>query len=287
MSLHPSFNSTNSSNDTCRATVQRVNQEIRIILTVAYGVLICLILYFNSVLIRSLRRQQKTRVGNLFLILSISDLGVALVCAPAAIVIFLVSTKGLCQFQPYLAFFLTFPITFSMIMTMIISVDRCMLITAPNLHSKFGKRFFVCLIPISFFVSATIGCFMGMNAFNTSSYIPMVATLAVFMFLIGATQIYLIWYVRRKMARMESSRHSNIDYNKRLTVTVAMMFFCAFLCNIPWLLLFSVATLHTFDGPSKKIIDTLASFASLVFYSNSFVNAVIILKRSSKLNKAG
>lgn len=285
MSLGISSNSTNKSTDTvlCIGNIVKTSQTLTMIITVAYSVLICLILYFNSSLIQSLRRQQSTRIRNLFLILSITDLGVAMLCAPTAMVMIIgISHGDQCRLYPYLTFFVSFPFSFSLFMTMIISLDRCMVITTPGFYSKLSKRYVAFLIPLCLFLSATTSFFFSID-FSFYTPIIMISSFTLVVLLIGVSQVYLIWYVRKKMSRMNVSRHSNIDYNRRMTVTVAMMFFCAVLCNIPWLILFSFITF--FDGPNNSNTGALMSCTTLVLYSNSFLNAIIVLKRSSNLKK--
>lgn len=220
-----------------------------------------------------------------------SDLGVGLFSLPATMLFHVgLEEKLLCMMHPFLQFFIGFPFLFSLALTMIISIDRCLLITTPNFHLKFGKLYFTCFIPVILFASVATTAVSAFNAKMDSEYIylALVLTLLVITIVIAASQIYLIWYVRERMAKMKSCRHSSINYQKRTIVTVAMLFFCAVLCNMPYFTWFCLLILGIGDdvyiGPGVRSPTTWLTF---LLYSNSLLNSIIILKRSSNFRENG
>ena len=101
-------------------------------LRVAYALSFILIITTNSILLwRLIFRSKKTRVNILFIILSISDMCVALVSIPLLSLDLLTTEVKLGCAVPceFMTLFHYFPYFYSWCLTIIIALDRCLVVT--------------------------------------------------------------------------------------------------------------------------------------------------------------
>ncbi|XP_057299491.1 mas-related G-protein coupled receptor member A-like [Hydractinia symbiolongicarpus] len=307
MSTTFAYNSSNqniSHEDVCITAFGAFYSNKDIAKIIFYAVIMALILSVNSILIRALLKKKRTRIDVYFLILSVSDLFVGLLSVPAEIIIHIgLSVETLCLISPYFNTFMVFPYSFSSAMTMIISTDRCVLVTNPNFHSKFGQRFLTYFIPFAFVFSATISFLNGPfddknknklvksaeeNDFkNNWTIVPLVviACELVITILVTASQIYLVCYVTNRLSKMKNNRQSEVDYNKRMSLTVAIMFACSIACNVPHTITYCLFIIRKHDLKTHLYTTSLLHWANMTIYSSCFLNALIILGRSTKLRK--
>ncbi|XP_057290497.1 uncharacterized protein LOC130613188 [Hydractinia symbiolongicarpus] len=298
-------NTTNATNGyICLKTGGKSSPEVRYIVVGASIVVMLLIISSNSILIRALRSGKCTRTDKYFLVLSVSDLCVGLFAVPSVLLLYVGFTEEtLCAIFPFVAFFLVSPYLFSWVMTIIISIDRCVLVTHPNFHSGFCKPVLKYFIPFCLLGTVGVGISFFLHDFyeenillkmsDARNYrykllITQVLTTGGGLLLtiaVGATQIYLMLRVRSNMAKMDGNRHANVDYNRRITDTIAMMFFSAALCNIFYMVIFTLTHFMSKDFETTYFMIRLSNAASIVLYSNSFFNSIILLTRSSKLKK--
>lgn len=298
-------NETNKSDKyICITTGGKNSQTGNYIMISVNVVVMLLILSINLMLIKSLRKRKLAKVDKYFFIQSISDIFVGIFSIPSATIPFMgFSEKTICALYPFALFFLVSPYLFSWIMTIIISLDRCALVAAPRLHSgisRFILKYIIPLCILSCFATGVIFAIhdyydetllmnvLKMSNFRYKASITVAITTSaqiIFTVIVGASQIYLVFRVRKTTAKMNSNRHTNTDYTRRLTETIALMFFCAALCNTPQLAIYVVAYLIHHDLEETLFINRLGNFFLIILYSNSFINATIILARSSKLKR--
>lgn len=287
----------------CITTGGKFSQEVNYFMVVINIIVMVLILSINSILISAIRKEKCTRIDKYFLILSATDLCVGLFSLPANIVLFACFTEEtICSIAPFLAPCLISPYLFSWVMTIIMTIDRCVLVIQPNFHSGFCKPTLKYFIPFCLFCCVAIGATFSVHDYfsekklikeseviNYQYKAPITATIItagelILTTAVAVSQIYLIIRVRRSMARMDSNRHTSVDNNRKVTDTIAMMFFCSTICNTPHLVTYALSNFIN-HGSRTILMLRLTKLVIITLYLNSLFNAVIILVRSSKLRK--
>ena len=267
----------------------------KMLLKIGYGVLSVLILAVNVAVIKSLLTQRrKKRTCKLFILLSVSDVVVGAVTIPLAMLLFYtyIPEDTYCKLVPVIIYFIYAPFKFSWLTTILIAVDRVLMITQRNLHLKYMTDKMICIIVIFNFCAAnSIALWhllsvkystkiLEQNAFNiTLSVLEMCLILVTTML-----YIYLLWYVRKKCKIMECNRITNERrYGRGTTQTTANVFVCLVVCNLTQLLGLIFVTWS--KTKSNIIIRNAIFWPTLALYMNSFLNAVILMHRGRKSDR--
>ena len=206
----------------------------KVSLLIGYGITGLLIISLNFVLIKALFKQPRTRATILLLILSISDTGVGLFTIPFTMLRFVNLNKNIfCSLVPSMMFFSYFPFSFSLCVTTIISIDRCLMVTKSNFHTKYMTTGIITFKLIALFVICFAGSFViSVTAFNDNYKVAELfhACQLVTEFTIIIVTCYLnlklYCFVKRTSQQMAASRHEGTteSYSSRLTTTIAYLF---------------------------------------------------------------
>ena len=259
-----------------------------ILLKVGYGLLALLTFIANIVVIKKLVMQKrKTRTTKLFIVLSASDVVVASVTIPMAMLLFYtcIPEDHYCKLVPVIIYFIFAPFKFSWMVTIIIAIDRVLIITRRRIHSKYITNKFICVIlAVSFCLANCLSIWnlftvkysqkiLENNPFNITLSVLEICLISIMM----ALYIYLLSYVRKKSKIMKRNRVTNQSYASRTTVTTVLVLFTLFICNITYL---CGITYVIWSKTDEHIVTRNAIFwPMLALYMNSFLNAVIMLFR--------
>ena len=209
----------------------------QVFLLVGYGLSGVTVISLNVVLIRVLLKQPRTRATVLLLILSISDAGVGFVSIPFVMLRFAYLSKNMyCALLPFTTFFLFFPATFSVGVTTIISIHRCLMVTKSIFHTKYVTTGVITFKLIIVFVLSFGWCFVNTITFSIDKkskaasilFLCQTVTLVVIVIVTCGLNLHLYCFVKRTSRKMATNRHEVVteSYSSRLTKTIAYIFFC-------------------------------------------------------------
>lgn len=251
----------------------------------------------NTLLLCSLVNQKRNRTNIMFIILSASDLLVGLLSLPLRFLFFI----GVLQEESRMleAFFDIGPPAFSWVMTIIISAERCVVVTHPRLHEKFGKFFFNILIIISFIVVLSASIHKMNVGYWSDNFSQCLANfkeittwytfqIAIEFFLFstaGLLQLYLLYHIKKKFRALENNRHSASDHGTRVTKSIRLLFLCLVVCYVPHIGAYTIMKfrlIHITSGVYYFYFDNMAVF---FVYFNSLFNSIILLTRSTNIKR--
>ena len=261
-------------------------------LRTTYALTFVLIIVTNSILLwRLIFRSKKTRVNILFIILSISDMCVALVSIPVLSLglfkkKFPLGCKGLvpCEVRILLHYF---PYFYSWSLTIVIALDRCLIVTKRQKYQAFitRKRIFIialALLPLD----------IGLSFFYLELSLAMrnKVKIAVEMVLISITTLsyfYLLHFVRRKTKKVKPSHYGKDERGKRLTSVIVYLFICQVLLTLPqWIYLFVLIPVRSVNNLTRRRELLLHyRFMIMLRYSNCYTNALIVLYNQYRESK--
>ena len=261
----------------------------QVFLLIGYGLSGLIIISLNVVLIRVLLKQPRTRATVLLLILSISDAGVGFVSIPFVMLQFAYLNKSMyCTLLPFTTFFLCFPATFSVAVTTIISTDRCLIVTKSIFHTKYVttgvitfKLIVVSVISFGWSFLNAITFILDKKSVRIIFLFQFVAQVVIVLFTCGLN-LHLYCFVKRTSRRMATSRHEGAteSYSSRLTKTIAYIFFCMLFFTGIQILTYAIMNMLKINAILQR---NVSLWGLLLFYSNSYINAIIVLTRSSNL----
>lgn len=272
------------------------NPEIDLtILQVVYSLTSIMIITTNALLLRRLmfRRKQKTRADKLFIVLSLSDIGVGLFSIPLlSILLFSVNQTTVCLIFKPLTFFVYFPFIFSWTMVIIIAIDRCLMITKGEIYGKYvTTKVLYSAVAIFFGKDIVTSIYMASGDGIRISFIKpdvfhvlQILVELFFIFLTTSLYGYLLYYVRRREKLFDTNaRHGKCNYSKQLTRSIAYIFFCLIFFTLPQFIGMLLPIYIRFR--SSLVIRNKFCWELLSLYSNSYANAVILLICTNNKNK--
>ena len=251
---------------------------------IACGFIAILIIVANIRLIRLLIKQRKNTINLSFIILSCSDIFIGAVTLPLIILQELVEYRHYCQIRVMLYASMGFAF-FSWNMTLIIAIDRYLIVTRPTLQAKYITRkiiysfafiniIYVCgTIFISFFVTRTV--------FAIIEVFKLIVT-----GLIVTIYIHLIIIVRQKAMVMKRRRHKynqTSNFGNRTTKTILLLLICELITLLPYITLSFYIQINKIKH--TQFIHYLTYWTYLIILANSFFNAIILICRSTNLQK--
>ena len=264
------------------------------VLQICIPLISSLILITNGVLLRRLLlKKEKARPDKLFIILSLSDMGVGALSAPSlSVFVFFTNPDVLCKVLTISQVFLYFPMFFSWFMVIIIAIDRSLMITKTAKYSKYiTLKVLYIVIGILFISNAVVFSVLsyarGPQIYQEQFDMEHIVQLIIentFMFTVAALYAYLLYYVRKKARKFEkNAKHGNRNYSRQVTKNVFIIYLCLVVFNLPQVvgILFWI---RYPDAYSKNylVIRNKFCWEALLIYCNSFINAIILLKSSKK-----
>lgn len=207
------------------------------VLQIAFITTTFLILLSNGVLLRKLfLKNKKTRADILFIILSLSDMGVGAFTVPLlSLITFSLKQDIICFLHTVMTFFTYYPFSFSWAMVIIIAIDRCLMITKSDSYGKVVTNkalyLFIGFIFITITCSLAVIITRGELTLNSPKisgihFFQMILEL-VFMFTTAALYSYLLYFVRRSARKLTITRsiHSQHSYSEQLTKSVFLIYY--------------------------------------------------------------
>ncbi|XP_057298314.1 histamine H2 receptor-like [Hydractinia symbiolongicarpus] len=258
------------------------------------------IIFANILLLCSLANQKRSRTNIMFIILGVSDLLVGLVTLPLKS-----SDSFMNQFLikkemiRTMAFFDIGPLAFSWGMTIIISAERCVVVTHQRLHERFGKVFFNNLIVLAFLTALSLSLYkmsLGYGLLNRDidcdrlKEIPIWYTMqTVIEFVLSSTagslQLYLLYHIKKKFRALGNHRHSVSDHGGRVTKSIRLLFVCLVGCYVPHTVTYTMRQfklIHFTSGVHDFYFDRIPIY---FVYLNSLLNSLILLSRSTNIKR--
>ena len=181
-----------------------------------------------------------------------------------------------------------FPATFSVGITIIISIDRCLMVTKSIFHTKYVTTGVITIKLIVVFVVSFGWSFVSTFILDKKSKAVQIYFLcqsvaqAVMVIFTCGLNLQLYCFVKRTSRKMATCRHEGAteSYSSRLTKTISYIFFCMLFFTGTQVLTNTTVNMFTISAILRR---DLYMFGALLAYSNSYVNAIIVLTRSSNL----
>ena len=180
------------------------------------------------------------------------------------------------------------PVKFSWATTVVIALDRFLLITKNHLHRKYlTDRIIIIILTSSFLGANIIGLWHVLNVKLPDKILdvnPFYVTLSIVevSFIIATIALYkhLLTYVRKQAKSMQSNRAKqgqNQCYSYRTTQTMVYVFFSLAVCNITQLIGMNY-TIWSKNDDHIGVRNTIF-WTTLALYLSSFLNPVILMLR--------
>ena len=239
---------------------------------------------------------RRSRADLLFIILSISDIGVGLL---SQTVLGIVRTriykdfhKTVVQTNHLFIFFVPFPYIFSFIVTAIVAIDRLFLVTKQHCYTNFiTKRRLACIVAFFFIISVGHCTWMSYAFFAYRritellylSMIYKVFNVTLSIMVTGAYIFILCFSYRRAKAVSHCKSNGNKDF-KRLTKTIMFIFVSQVIFNFP-VQCFMFIPLDKIYSIFSETAPELMAWIYMLRNNSSLFNGVILLLRERRKKK--
>ena len=236
---------------------------------------------------------RRSRADLLFIILSISDIGVGSLSQTTSGIIRMCMCKDcrkiVKQTNFFFFFFTLFPRMFSDIVTTIVAIDRLFLVTKHHCYTNFiTKRRLACIVALFFAISIGHGTWLT-YAIHTDIkeklYLSMIYTvfnITLSIMVIGAYIFILCFAYTRSKTVSHCKSNGNRDF-KRLTKTIVFIFGSKPIFDFP----FQFFQFFPFDEISKQKAPEIMIWIYMLRNNSSLFNGVVSLlrERRKKNNK--
>ena len=224
---------------------------------------------------------RKSRAHLLFIILSVSDIGVGLLSQPLLLIQPLCDGTVKCSESTFsmIIFFTLFPYTFSYIVTTIIAMDRLLIVTLQQHYEHLVTKGTLKKIVAFCFALCTGFCFCftyymyEVNAAVLHSIFIINAIINVILSCIIITgYTYILCFVFRRSNTMSHCRSNGNKDSKKLTKTVLSIFISQTICIFPHYFLFTGIQLENI-----QLSIYLHSWFYMLRNNQCFCNGIILL----------
>ena len=274
-----------------------VTRELPFLLAfeISVAIMAILITITSSLVIKRIcRKMVKSRADLMFMVLSMSDVGVAAISMPALGVLGPLGENLLDSFNngSTLPFTLTvicfdFPYTFSYLVTTVIAVDRYFLVTKQKRYENFItikrlKYIVILILNITFVICLITYYIIPINYGNVTSITRKSYLIVniISMIIILFAYLYILFFVRRQSNTMKSSTHNSTQYSRRLTKKILCIFICQTVCILPYLLMYII---DEFGGYIPVLL--VSPWLSLLRNSQCFCDSLILLHNKKPKRK--
>ena len=273
------------------------SQPLFIIFETSIAIVSVLIIATSILVLRYIRGTRKrSRANTMFTILSISDIGVALLSMPALgistpykVLLYAHYKDG--SIFPLISslFFYDFPYLFSNIVTSVIAVDRLFLITKQKKYENMITTRRLKYIVLTLFFAAIGHCLISVYFYLPISpkYMQYIINITCFIIhaasLLGilSSYIFILYFVHRRAETMALCKHSADNDRKRLSKTIFYIFVCQVVCNLPYLVLFLLA-LEKIPLPYMMI----GPWLTVMRNCQCFCNGLILLQNQKRKTRS-
>ena len=256
-------------------------------------VIAILIIVTSSLIVRNIyEKKNRTRADFMFMLISISDIGVG-VLSMAALGVFGPFWENLYNYyqqgsrSPLIVtlLFYDFPYIFSNILTAIIAIDRLFIIASQNSYKyiiteKRLKIIVLLVLTISIgYCCVTIYYSLPERCCNINKILG-AGFLAVFvmsMILVISAYICILSIVRKGSKNILTCNHGNSKSDRRLSTTIFYILVCQVACVVPYLTLFS---LHIYS--ISLPFNTIGPWIVMLRNCQCFCNAFILLRNQKR-----
>ena len=274
-----------------------VTQELPFLLAfeISVATMAVLITITSSLVIKKIYGKiVKSRADLMFIVLSMSDIGVAAISMPALGVLGPLWENLLDCFNngSTLPFTMTvicydFPYTFSYLVTTVIAVDRFFIVTKQKEYENFItikrlKYIVILVLNIVFVICLVTYYIIPINYGNVTSITRKSYLIVniVSMIIILFAYLYILFFVRRQSNAMKSCTHNSTQYSRRLTKKILCIFICQIICIFPYLVMHMI---DEFGGYVPVLL--VSPWLSLLRNSQCFCDGLILLhNKVSKKN---
>ena len=212
-----------------------------------------LIILSSSLVIKQIHnKKKKTRADEMFLILMISDITVAIISMPALGVLSPLWNELLTESAngskiPFAAtaFCFEVPYTFSYMVTVIIAVDRLFIITQHRRYERIiTRKRLKCIVACTLtfvIVYGIVNSYVLPQASNDEVTGHMRKGYLIFntvtMWVIFSAYIYILFFVKSRSNALKQSKHGKVNKSKKLSKTIFYIFTFQIICILPYLIM--------------------------------------------------
>ena len=249
-----------------------------------------LIIATSSLIVHSFYgKVKKSRAHLLFIILSISDIGVGLLSQPLLLIQPLCDCKFKCSETTFsmIMFFTLFPYNFSYIVTTIVAVDRLLIVTLQQYYEHFvTKRTLknivaICLALCTGFYFCYTYYMHEVNAAFIHNILFINAAINMTLSCIVITgYAYILCFVYCKSNAMSQCRNNRNKVSKKLTKTVLSIFISQTICIVPHYFLLTGMQLE-----NVQLSIYLRSWFYMLRNNQCFCNGIILLLNQKPKSK--
>ena len=252
-------------------------------------VIVSLLIVLSSSLVikRIHNKKKKTRADEMFLILMISDITVAIISMPALGVLSPLWNELLTESVngnkiPLVAtaFCFEVPYTFSYTVTVIIAVDRLLIITQHKRYERIiTRKRLKCIVACAFTFVVVYGIVYSyvlpqkvsneVTGHMRKSYLIFNT---VTMWVIFSAYIYILFFVNRRSSALKQSKHGKGNYSKKLSKTIFYIFACQIICILPYMIFLTVIE---FGAVPPSLL--VGPWIALLRNTQSFCDGLILL----------
>ena len=228
-------------------------------------------------------QDQKLRANHVFIILSISDIGVGVLSIPVCGIYWYHIEKTEQNPPSFISnsniFFGDFPYYFSYFITLTIAVDRLLVIRFENQYKEIITTRKLKIILSFVFAFTLVYSAVSTYVYNTTKWVVMMnlgrgyeIILIVCCAVLIAVYIYILLFVRGKSNANYLSKHGDNHFNEKLTKTVALIFICQIACILPYFVFWQIS-----NNINRRMVYKVMPWVNLIRYCQCFCNALILL----------
>ena len=214
-------------NNTSSNAFKRAETTDVVVLQAIYCLTFVSIIVVNSILLwRLIFRLKKTRFNILFMILSVSDISVAVTSIPIFTIGLRAQDKS-CYIPCYvLTIFNYFPYGYSWILTNAIALDRCLIMIHKHKYEKFFSKSRVTALALALLIFEAGRSFVYVTIDTDMRLRTQCILEAICISITISSYLYLLYYVGKTNANATRKIGNKKSTNARLTQVIAYIFFC-------------------------------------------------------------
>ena len=236
-------------------------------------------------------QDQKSRANHMFVILSISDIGVGALSIPVCGTYWYYIIETEQDLPSFVSnskvFFGDFPYYFSYFITFTIAVDRLLVIKFQNQYKEIITTGTLKIILSFVFAFTLVYSAVSTYLYSINKVMAILnlgrgyeIMLIVCCTALIAVYAYILLFVRGKSNANYLSKHGDNHFNEKLTRTVALIFICQVACVLPYFVFWQISS-----NISQRVTFKVMPWVNLMRYCQCFWNALILLHSQKSQEK--